>query len=582
MQLRGTSIGPFPHTQYLISGVYKDGSEVQRIDEWFVTSPSDFAEGYGQAYGLSDLYCSYTSPDPTPPLTSAGRIVGPDLILYKGQIKARPVAPVYKLPKRKKLVEPRILRQKYLPGIFVFRDRRPSETPEKFASLVRQAENRFEDNERRRLMTRVRLVARVRLNWEAKLFRRALFVERYNIVFARRKEKYERRLALFEKRRERLLSKKVRAPGRKTSFHEHSLVILKGVNLVKGRIFMQGSQSIDNFSYDLYSPNDEDTVYNLSDRFATEIPKHWSVHCFPSGLLASLHLVLETKLLDKLRRQDFHAGNFLAQYAQTIELLQTLNKGIFGLLSGPGGAVRSFLQAVRKNKTKVADLTLAYEFGLVPLVSDLKGLWELLRNPDLWPETAGKVTVKVVTRKHYRGQINIGPLTLTVDGVVTVRRAIHYKVKNPLLTFINQLGLYNAAEVVWEVLPWSFVIDWFSNVSELISSMTAEVGLERLEGNSETISFRGIVLERGPSDTIYSNVRGLIASGIVPFNVGDYYGELLTCVSSTGSIRFKQRRLLAADVGLLPHQLTGTMAEFGGHRIAESASLVVQQLRRLL
>lgn len=62
------------------------------------------------------------------------------------------------------------------------------------------------------------------------------------------------------------------------------------------------------------------------------------------------------------------------------------------------------------------------------------------------------------------------------DCKVTI--AANVRVKNPNLWLANQLGLINPVQMVNEGIMFSFVLDWFSNLSQVISQMTDFVGLE--------------------------------------------------------------------------------------------------------
>lgn len=46
------------------------------------------------------------------------------------------------------------------------------------------------------------------------------------------------------------------------------------------------------------------------------------------------------------------------------------------------------------------------------------------------------------------------------------------KVTNPNLYLANRLGLTNPASVVWELIPFSFVVDWFVNVSDFLNQFS--------------------------------------------------------------------------------------------------------------
>jgi hypothetical protein len=51
---------------------------------------------------------------------------------------------------------------------------------------------------------------------------------------------------------------------------------------------------------------------------------------------------------------------------------------------------------------------------------------------------------------------------------------------NPSALQLNVLGLTEPAEALWELVPFSFIVDWFFNIGQLISSWTPNLGLKTL------------------------------------------------------------------------------------------------------
>jgi hypothetical protein len=63
-----------------------------------------------------------------------------------------------------------------------------------------------------------------------------------------------------------------------------------------------------------------------------------------------------------------------------------------------------------------------------------------------------------------------------------------YKVQNMDLAAFASLGLTNPLEIVWELLPYSFVLDWLVPVGRYLSVLDADMGLQFLDGYWSTLT----------------------------------------------------------------------------------------------
>ncbi len=56
------------------------------------------------------------------------------------------------------------------------------------------------------------------------------------------------------------------------------------------------------------------------------------------------------------------------------------------------------------------------------------------------------------------------------------------KISNPALRSVNSWGLLNPLAIGWELVPFSFVVDWFMPVGNTLSALTAGCGLQFVDG----------------------------------------------------------------------------------------------------
>lgn len=230
------------------------------------------------------------------------------------------------------------------------------------------------------------------------------------------------------------------------------------------------------------------------------------------------------KLYGKVKGADWSAAVAASQLPQSVKMIaqdlfklgrayRAAKRGDFwkaaieltGNGKGPGGkASRNWLEL---------------QYGWLPLLSDIYSACEtadhLMRHPKLRPIRArarekGEMTnnnlVTYAKRKQWRG-VNI----------------VYYPTAE--LSLDVALGLNDPASVAWELLPWSFVVDWALPIGPWLSAMTA----------SRSMSGLTVVSRYGGFE--YSDMRS-----------GNYYIVL----SGGGLVRRKQVNQCVRSVGSAP------------------------------
>lgn len=129
-----------------------------------------------------------------------------------------------------------------------------------------------------------------------------------------------------------------------------------------------------------------------------------------------------------------------------------------------------------------ANLVLEGEFGWVPLFQDITKALTVMTQPI----PLGRVTGRA------RGYIDLSDM---VDTTYNVQRnswlgkrkvtiGANVWVDSPNLWLANQLGLLNLPGVAWDLVPWSFVVNMFSNAGQIANSFTSHYGLRMMNAST--------------------------------------------------------------------------------------------------
>lgn len=159
-------------------------------------------------------------------------------------------------------------------------------------------------------------------------------------------------------------------------------------------------------------------------------------------------------------------------------------------LAGAAKALR--LSAVPKGasvKKSFASNWLEFYFGWSPLIGDIGSAVNVLQSPLKNQFCKGRakagpdptVDLQVPQDLSRPSAQNDWTRWVSFDRLTVTKRAmsqgVNVAVSNPNLWLANQLGFVNPATVAWELIPFSFVVDWFVNVEQFLSSGTDFLGL---------------------------------------------------------------------------------------------------------
>jgi hypothetical protein len=131
-------------------------------------------------------------------------------------------------------------------------------------------------------------------------------------------------------------------------------------------------------------------------------------------------------------------------------------------------------------------LVLTNSYAFQPLVGDVYGVLDELNRRDLASPKRYKTGVSVQVREEYNREtlLWLAPswygefeVNQTTRGFRSAKVRLDYYLDNPLLRTLAQLGITNPVSLAYELLPLSFVLDWFLPVGQYLDGLDAAAGM---------------------------------------------------------------------------------------------------------
>lgn len=208
----------------------------------------------------------------------------------------------------------------------------------------------------------------------------------------------------------------------------------------------------------------------------------------PQDLVDNTYNKCYAKFVDKIHNTAEMATN-LAEHKQANAMITTrvvqlakfaraLRKFQFGDAAKALGLQRSESpRNLKKTAKAFGNNWLEFHFGWSPLVGDISRSMDIL--------TSGLPPFKVIARTAKEQSLSEN--LSTSDGKHPWYRNTWYRegfriqagfsVANPNLWLANRLGLLNPLGLAWELVPFSFIVDWFVNLNDVLKSSSEFYGL---------------------------------------------------------------------------------------------------------
>lgn len=254
------------------------------------------------------------------------------------------------------------------------------------------------------------------------------------------------------------------------------------------------------------------------------------------------------KLIERAEVDINNIAQDVVQYRQTVNTIANsairIAASYKALRSGNFSAAVQNLYSPKRQSFRnmphsgrsTANNWLELQYGWKPLLQDIDGSMRSLANFMQSTDMIRTVRASAKIEDKYNWPVRfanqpvdfgMSGVPLTVIGVgnrisyQSVRFVCRFKVDSRTKAFLSQTGFTSPVNLAWELLPYSFVVDWFLPIGPYLESLSAFEGMTFLDGSQTTfvrskdfsqISYDG-ALPRSPSYD--SRIRALYDRDVV-------------------------------------------------------------------
>lgn len=285
---------------------------------------------------------------------------------------------------------------------------------------------------------------------------------------------------------------------------------------------------------------------------------------------------LAGRLLENVKDQKVNLAVFYAERHQMLDMFgNTINRVARAYSAVRRGRFREAFRALGTGSTKrvspfksPANNWLELQYGWLPLLSDMYGvsqeyekIWARRIAEDKNPIQRTRVAFECfeadVVNSTSNSSIPLG-MTLNREYIYLARVWCAYTVSDESLNLISRVGLTNPLAVAWEVVPFSFVVDWVLPVGRFLNTLDATVGLSFVSG--------------GNSGLTHSNLRSIKEGTFVNGN----FRSTWTCPGFGRYDRYERAPIYGFPAVTLP-QLKDPVS---GLHVANALALLAQAFSR--
>lgn len=185
------------------------------------------------------------------------------------------------------------------------------------------------------------------------------------------------------------------------------------------------------------------------------------------------------KALTRIKDQKVNVSVLIPELGKTTDLFMNFSRSVYEGYKRlrRGEFIRGAIwdnRRYRDRQTKwLADEWLKLSYGWKPMMSDIWGLYQELNRPHIGNFKTIRLNESLKSQRNlsYSGFIDV-----IAEGTTDMRMSVRYREEGILRSF-SAVGFTNPLATAWELIPYSFVLDWAIGVGDYLNTLDALVGI---------------------------------------------------------------------------------------------------------
>jgi hypothetical protein len=237
--------------------------------------------------------------------------------------------------------------------------------------------------------------------------------------------------------------------------------------------------------YDEYYANGVHNYYYVSGPIDSSL---FAESSHIPGVIEGADYLAKNKLFDQLKGEGTNIANMFAERKQAVKSIENLLSTIvYTVRDLKRGNVSSAIRrmggdplSARKLRAKdISQQWLSLQYGWLPMMSDVYGIVNGLHKRETTLPKVFRCASRFRDSQPSQLGWTIYPGTSDKCGKTVTEANVRYTIAafpDIALAEPAALGLTNPLVPLWEIVPWSFVVDWFLPVGNYLEQLSAAHG----------------------------------------------------------------------------------------------------------